>query len=164
MCLFISALNGTSIDDNNLNMDLYRDMGKTLKKLHDGFRISHTQYVNILNIHEASSYYELEVQRQNCIYNGISSNHEFNYYYKVVSKLLEEITRGNNFPQKFVLCHNDYCNRNIIHKDDKIVGVIDFEKSIYADAICDLATMVIKKFSRESLEIFLNSYFQHKMI
>jgi|GEM_PF-6689470 aminoglycoside phosphotransferase (APT) family kinase protein len=149
-CLGIKSINGKILKTPSLTQ--YHYMGIALRKLHEFSRVSK-------NINTSYNEYYLEEHRKwNKLCNKLTKHDSERWKDAIVNAgafLNNFKICGNDY---IVLCHNDYCERNILFKNDKIAGIIDFEKSRFADPACDLATMVIKELGTSNLSMFLASY------
>lgn len=150
MCICISAMNGCVIEENNSDLSVYREMGDSLRNLHSMSK-------KILNKPLDMDYYFLyEKKRLDNLFDKINCRDQV-LYEMLLQVLTNDICQDKT---DIVLCHNDYCNRNLILSNNKVSGIIDFEKSHFADQICDLATIIIKKYKTRELMEMLKSYFK----
>ena len=163
MCLCLKALDGVPFVDEYLDELSYYKMGVVLKNLHANFRVPTQACSSIFNSYGCSNYYTLEQNRLKSIFGKISTDFQWRRFETILSNLLYELNEGNNLLTYLVLCHNDFCNRNVLECNGTITGIIDFEKSYYADPICDLSTIIIKEFRTQNLNAFLSSYFKSKI-
>ncbi|MCH4890074.1 aminoglycoside phosphotransferase family protein [Acidaminobacter sp. JC074] len=62
----------------------------------------------------------------------------------IIEKGIETIKKQTFSSEDKTLCHMDYCDRNILIKNGKISGIIDFEQSIISDRNWDLAYTLSK--------------------
>lgn len=161
MCLTLSALNGESIDENHLNELNYEKMGDFLKKFHNVYE------GNVFSAYYKGRYYsniiEFEYARYQYANEILGGKIEFKKALKNMEMILKEFSKSSNMFRKFVLCHQDYCGRNILFLNNEITGVIDFENSYYSDPLSDIAKILIKEKNNGYIDRFIKAYFKNPL-
>ena len=153
MCICISSLKGSIIEDDEINFNVYAQIGHSLSNLHlNSQKIFHRPL-------DINGYFLYEKKRLDNLFKKIDFRNQM-LYEMLLCILKKDIYEANS---NLVLCHNDFCNRNILISNGKVSGIIDFEKSHFADPMCDLATIIIKKYKTKCLTEVLNGYFEHKI-
>lgn len=154
MCIGIEALDGKTVENEKLLPTQYRRMGNALRELHE-FSIEKIRKTSSVSYLE---YYNREQHKWEKLRLKLK-NDTFSVWNSIIEKtdmFLHDFNIKSN--DCIVLCHNDYCERNVLFKDNDITGIIDFEKARYADPFCDFATFIIKDFDTQNLSLFFNSY------
>lgn len=154
MCIEIEQLCGTTMNANMLSVTHYAHMGKALKELHE-FSLKKEKMRPSISYKD---YYCEEQNKWNRLCKRLESS-EFSLWKPTISEA-EELLHNFNYNEwdQVVLCHNDYCPRNVLFDSDSVSGIIDFEKSRFADPACDFATIIIKEFYTDKLAYFIKAY------
>ena len=157
LCNCIGALQGTNGEECCASINNYYKLGLALKKLHT-YSLAHLRKQVSTNNKFSNECYQLERMRWFRLKEKILSCYPslWEKEIDVAEDLLLTFFREKCYP--IVLCHNDYCSRNVLFFDGRISGIIDFEKASFSDPAADLSTIIIKEFRSQKLLNFFQAY------